>query len=142
MTGLNLRRHVEFRRPDHFRRAAGWLAFRGPCRIVNARMSAARHQFVIGRMKFDLVTPVAARIEGTQLGRVLVGDTPARRHRRRAPMLAELRQLLAGRSPAIGRERINERPVQCKQIDLLERRRLVEHLVGRERCLDHRRFPC
>ena len=47
-------------------------------------------------------------------------------------MLAELGQFLLGRSAAIGRDRFRQRPVDREQIDVLERRRLVEHFVGRE----------
>ena len=57
-------------------------------------------------MKLDLVAAVAAGIEGAQLRRVLVGDAPARGHRGRAPMLAELGQFLLRRGAAIGRHRL------------------------------------
>ena len=99
---------------------------------MNAGVRAARHHFVIGRVKLDLVAPVAAGIEGTQFWRVLVGDAAARRHGRRAPVLTELGKFLLGVSPAIGRDRFDQRPVDREQIDILERRRLVEHFVGRE----------
>ena len=90
MTGLDLRCHIEFRRPHHFRRSAGRLAFGGPSGIVNAGMRAARHQFMIRRMEFDFVALVAPRIERAQLGRILVGDTAAGRHRGGTPVLAKL----------------------------------------------------
>ena len=141
MTGLDLRSHVEFRRPHHFGRAAGGLAVHGPGRIVDAGVRAARHHFVIGRVKLDLVAPVAAGIEGAQFWRVLVGDAAPRRHGRRTPVLTELGKFLFGGSPAIGRDRFDQRPVDREQIDILERRRLVEHFVGREWGLGHGLLP-
>ena len=81
-------------------------------------------------MKLDLVAPVAAGIEGPQFWRVLVGDAAPRRHRGRAPVLAEFGQFLLRRRAAIGRDRLDQRPVEREQIDILERRRLVEHFVG------------
>ena len=140
MPGLDLRRHVEFCRAHHFGSAAGGLAVRRPGRVVHAGMGAARHQFVIGGMKLDLVAPVAAGIEGPQFWRVLVGDAAARRHRGRSPVLAEFGQFLRGRRPAIGRDRFHQRPVRRVQIDVLERRRLVEHFMGRECGLRHGRL--
>ena len=93
-------------------------------------MGDVRHQFVIGRMKLDLVAPVAARIEGAQFWGVLVGDTAARGHRRRTPVLAEFQQFFLRRRAAIGRHRFHQWPVQREQVDVLERRRLVEDFVG------------
>ena len=139
MAGLDLGSDVEFRRAHDFGGVSGRLALGGPGRIVQAGMGAVRHQLVIGRMKLDFVAPVAAGVERPQFWRVLVGDAPPRRHRRRTPMLAELGQFLCGRSAAIGRNRIYQAAVQRKQIDVLERRRLVEHLVGRECGLRHGR---
>ena len=49
-------------------------------------------------------------------------------------MLAELRQLALCRSAAIGGDRLDQRPVDRIEIDIFERRRLVEDLVGRK-CL-------
>ena len=83
-------------------------------------------------MKLDLVAAVAAGIEGPQLWRVLVGDAAPRRHRRRTPMLAEFGQFVLRRRAAIGGDRFDQRPVEREQIDVLERRRLVEDFVGRE----------
>ena len=131
MPGLDPCCHIEFRGAHHFGRPAGWFALRGPGRIVHAGMGAVRHQFMIGRMKLDFVAPVAAGIEGPQFRRVLVGEPAPLGHRGRTPMLAEFGQFLLRRSPAIGRDRIRQRPVEREQIDVLERRRLVEHLVGR-----------
>jgi hypothetical protein len=82
-------------------------------------------------MKLDFVAPVAARIERAQPGRVLVGEAAPRRHRRRAPMLPELGQFLFVSRTAIGRDCLHQRLVEPEQIDVLERRRLVQHLMGR-----------
>ncbi len=130
MTGLDLRRHIEFRGAHDFGGAAGGLALGVPGRIVHAGMGAVRHQLVIGRVKLDFVAPVAARIERPQFWRIFVGDAAPRRHRGRTPMLPELRQFLLRRSAAVGRDRLREWLIQCEQIDVFERRRLVEHLVG------------
>ena len=119
MSGFDLGGHVEFRGAYHFGRAAGRLALRVPGRIVNAGVGAVGHQFVIGRMKLDLVTPVAAGIESPQLGRVLVGEPAPCRHRRRTPMLPEARLVPVPPTPrhwpppprpAAGRARTGRRP--------------------------------
>ena len=89
---------------------------------MHAGMRTVRHQFVIGGMKLDLVAAVAAGIESAQLRRVLVGNAAAFRHRRGAPMLAELRQLALCRSAAIGGDRLDQRPVDRIEIDIFERR--------------------
>jgi hypothetical protein len=96
-----------------------------------------RHQFVIRGVKLDLVAAIAFGIEGAQFRRVLVGNAAALRHRRRAPMPAELRQLVPRRSAAIRGDRLDQRLVGRIEIDIFERRRLVEDLVGRKCCLAH-----
>ena len=132
MTGLDLGGHIELRGTHHFGGTSRRLAQDGPGRIVQAGVGAACHQLVIGRVKLDFVAPDAAGIERPQFGRVLVGDAAPCRHDSRTPLLPELGQFLIRRSAAVGRHRIRQRPVQRKQIDVFERRRLVEHLVGRE----------
>jgi hypothetical protein len=47
-------------------------------------------------------------------------------------VLAELGQFLFRRGAAIGRDRLYQRPVQLEQINVFERRRLVENFVGCE----------
>ncbi len=89
-------------------------------------MGAVRHQFVIGRMKLNLIAAEAARIIGFQLRRILIGNAAALGHRRRAPMPAEIGKLRFGRFSAIHRNGFRERAVEREQIDILERRRLVE----------------
>src|SRR5207248_1856706 len=93
-------------------------------------MSAPRHQFVIGRMKLDLVAAVAPGIEAPQLWRVLIRSAAARGHRSRPPVLAELREFLRRGGCAVGGNRFRKRRVEREQIDVLERRRLVEDFVG------------
>jgi hypothetical protein len=83
-------------------------------------------------VKLDLVATVASGIEGAQFWRVLVGDAAPRRHGRRTPVLPELGKFLFRGSAAIGGDGILERLVHCEQVDVFERRRLVEHFVGRE----------
>jgi hypothetical protein len=131
MTGLDLGCHIELCRAHDFGRTAGRLAFRVPGRVVHAGVRTARHQLVIGGMKLDFVAAIASGIERPQLWRVLVGDAAPRRHRCRTPVLPELGQFRVRRSAAIGRDRLRQRPVQREQIDVFERRRLVEYLVGR-----------
>jgi hypothetical protein len=46
-------------------------------------------------------------------------------------MLAERRQLSLRRSSAIAGDRLDQRPVERKEIDIFEWRRLVEDLVRR-----------
>src|ERR1700716_33277 len=115
MTGLDLSCHVEFRRSQYFGSTSGGFAVRSPGRIVNAGMGAARHELVVGRMKFDLVASDAAGIEGPQFWGVLVGEAAPLRHRRRSPMLPELGQFLLRRSPAVGRDRLCQRLVDREQ---------------------------
>ena len=52
-------------------------------------------------------------------------------------MLAELGQFILRRSATIGGDRLDQRPVDHIEIDIFERRRLVEDLVGRKCCLAH-----
>jgi hypothetical protein len=81
-------------------------------------------------MKLDLVPPIAARIEGPQFWRILVGDAAARSHRSRAPVLAELGQFLFRRRAAVGRDGVRQGPIHREQVDVLEGRRLVEYFMG------------
>src|SRR3954453_7295992 len=92
-------------------------------------MRTVRHQLVIGGMELDLVTTVAAGIEYPQFRRVFVREASPRRHRCRSPMPAEIGQFAPRQSAAVGSNRVGERRVQRKQIDILERRRLIEYLV-------------
>jgi hypothetical protein len=52
-------------------------------------MGAVRHQFVIGRVKLDLIPPVAPGIEDAQFRRIFIGEPPAFGHGGRAPVPAE-----------------------------------------------------
>ena len=132
MSGLDPCCHVELRRAHDLGSAAGRPAVGGPCRIVHPGMGAARHQFVIGRMKLDFVAPVAPGIERPQFWRVLVGEPSPLGHGGRTPVLAELGQFSMRGGPAIGGDRVRKRAVQREQIDIRKWRRLVEHLMGRE----------
>ncbi|MEY9296029.1 hypothetical protein ABIF24_000660 [Bradyrhizobium elkanii] len=100
-------------------------------------MCGVRHQLMIGRMKLDLVAAIAPGIEQTQLRRVLVGNAAALRHGSGSPMLAEIGQLSRCRRPAIGGNRRGERRIHREQVDIFERRRLVEDVVGGKRSLRH-----
>ncbi len=131
--GLDLGGHEEFRGPDHLGAIAGQGALGRPGRIVQAGMRAVRHQLMIGRMEFDLVAPKPLGIEQPQLRRVLIRDTAALRHRRRAPMTTEGGEIIARHRACGHLHRVHQRPVQREQVDVLERRRLVEDIVGGKR---------
>jgi hypothetical protein len=133
MPGLDLGRHVEFRRARDLGCAARRLAQRIPGRIVDTGVGGVRHQLVIGRVKLDLIAAKAARVKSPQFWRIFVGDAAPRRHCRRAPMAAEFRQFGMRRAALIHGYRLDQRPIQREQIDILERRRLVEYLMGRRR---------
>ncbi len=140
--GLDLRGDKEFRAAHDFGCAARGIAVFIPCRIVNAGVGTVRHQLVIGRMEFDLVAAKAARIEGLQFRRVLVGDAAALRHRRGAPMPAEVGKFRCCRLPAIDRHGLRERAVEGEQVNVLKWRRLVKDIgrCGQGR-LSHESFP-
>ena len=91
MAGLDLGGDIEFRGAHHLGGTAGGLAVERPGRIVQAGVGAARHQFVIGGMKLDLVEPETFGIEDPQFRRVFVGEAATRRHFGRTPMAAEFR---------------------------------------------------
>src|SRR6516162_1145169 len=104
-------------------------------------MSRTRHQLVIGGVEFDLVAPIAAGIEGAKLWDVLVASASSRRHFRRAPMPAEIGELLLRRSAAKSRDRLDQGSVDGIEVDIFKRRRLVEDLVGGKGGSGHGRSP-
>ena len=105
-------------------------------------MGAVRHQFMISRMEFHFVAAKAARIESLQLRRIFVGDTATLRHRSRTPVPAKIGKFLPCTLPAIRRYGFDKRRIKREQIDILERRRLIEN-VGRwgEQRMRHRVVP-
>ena len=132
MSGLDLRSHVEFCRAHHFRRrTARGFALGRPGRIVDAGMGAVRHQFMIGRMEFDLVAPVPRASNSRSFG----GFSLARRPRAAIaadPNACRTPTFRRGCGSAVRSHRLRQRTVQREQIDVLERRRLIEDLVRPE----------
>src|SRR5438045_9344999 len=100
-------------------------------------MCAAPSKYVRAGMKLDLVASVAPRIEAPQLWRVLIRNPAARGHCGRPPVLAEFREFLRRGGSAVAGNRFRERRIKREQVDILERRRLVEDFVGCECRLDH-----
>ena len=132
MTGLDLRCHIEFRGAHHFGSAAGRLALRGPGRIVDRRHARCAPS---ARDRPDETRPRRAGCRAHRRSAALGVFSLARRPR--SAIAAEPQccpnsdKFLFRRCPAIGRDRVRQRPVEREQIDVFERRRLVEHFMGR-----------
>ncbi len=90
MSGLDLRRHVEARGAQHFRRRRGALSGLGPGRGVQSGGDARGHEIVIGRMKLDGVGAIALGVESVKLRRVLIGLPRQREPFRRSPTLGRM----------------------------------------------------
>ena len=131
--GLDLRRHEIARRRARPRTALGAHPRRRiPGRGMEARLHALRHERVIGRMELDHVDPEAVGVEASS------GSAGSRWRGGRASNIAavpqrraERRQRRSHRHRAIGRESAREAGRSLVvQVDVDERRRLVEDLVG------------
>ena len=92
----------------------------------------AAHQLVPGGMERDLVDPVAEAVVAAQHRRVLVGLLAEPEGRGLAEPGAEPREPGLAPVAALARHRLAQRRVLLEQIVVLERRRLVQDLVGGE----------
>ena len=125
------RAHVGGRARDVGARLVG-----APRQRVQLLLHPGAHERVPRGVELDLVAAVAEAIVGVQHGRVLVGlDAPA--HRLAAPERARGAQALARPSAALALERLLQRGVVLEQVAALQRRDLVEDLVGRGRRREH-----
>ena len=101
-----------------------------PGRGVQAVADADPHQLVPGGVELDLVDAVAVAVVGAQLGLVLVGlGAPADRLPRAADR-AQLARFALGPLGALAPQRLDQRPVGVEGVVVLQRRGLVEDLVG------------
>ena len=121
---LGLGREIE---PHGARRDRARLVAAVVRRGVDAVADALGHHGVIGGMELDQVQPVALAVHEVELGRVLVGDAAEIERGRRTVVLAaggQVREVEPGT-----RRGIRQRPVGAEQVDIAERRRLVERGV-------------
>jgi hypothetical protein len=127
MATLGLRREIEADRARrHRRRKVAAVMRRG----VDAVADALLHQGVIGGVELHQVETVALAVHGAQLRRILVGNPAEVERVGRAVILAARRQAREIESRAPGC--IGQRPVGREQIDIAERRRLIERSVFEE----------
>jgi hypothetical protein len=124
VAALGLGREIE---PHRARRGRTRLVAAVVRRGMDAVADALGHHGVVGGMELDQVQPIALAIDEVELGRVLVGDAAEIERGRRTIILAAGRQV---REIEPGtRRRIGQRPIGTEQIDIAERRRLVERGV-------------
>ena len=123
--GLGLHRGHVHRRPRRVRR--GFLG--APRQRVQFPLHAQRHQFVPGRVELDLVQAVAIAVVGAQDRLVLIGQhAPAQRLGARQPPECDRAIVRPGATLAL--ERLDQRRVRREDVPVLQRRGLVEDLVG------------
>ena len=118
---------------QHEHRGAGDVGA-GPRLAPGQRVQAVAdpdpHQLVPGAVELDLVDAVAVAVVGAQLGLVLVRlEAPADRLARAADR-AQLAGAVLGPLGALAAQRLDQRPVGVEGVVVLQRRRLVEDLVG------------
>jgi hypothetical protein len=143
VAGLDLRRHVEPRRPRH-RAHAGFLVEHVPDRAVQAGSDAPPHQRMPRRVEVDLVDAIAVRVEASERRREDVGDAAKLEGLRRPPLGAELDHLVHDGLRYAFHQRAKNR-IALEKVKAGERRRLVEDLVRicwrNQKPPPHRRLP-
>ena len=97
---------------------------------MDAPADALRHQRVIGGMELDEVDAVALAVHRAELGRVLVRDPPEIERLGRAVIPAAGGKRL--QVEPVAHRRLGERLIGTEQIDIAERRRLIERGVLEE----------
>ncbi len=102
----------------------------GPGRGMQAFPRRHVHQLVIGRMVIDLVHPVAVAVVGLELRLVGVGLVAPLDHLRAGGLETVAVQLLDAALAAFAQHRVVERGVAPEGVVILQRRGLVEHLMG------------
>ncbi len=126
VTGLDLVPGDHLGRPGHVRPRTRV----GPRRGVQAAPDGRAHELVVCGVVVDHVDAVPETVVGTQLGTVHVGQSAELEGVRLAGEGTE--RVKVARSPgrAFPARRIGQRPVGGEQVVTLERRRLIEHLMG------------
>ncbi|MNY10243.1 hypothetical protein D3C86_1432060 [compost metagenome] len=93
-------------------------------------LQSERHQLMIGGMKGHLVDAAAVAVVGVQHRRHAVGLHAPVDDLGRAAAGAQGGQPRLMLRPAAAAHGVQQRPVAGEQVDVLQRRRLVGHLVG------------
>ena len=105
----------------------------GPLLRPGQRVQSVRdgdvHQLVPGGVELHLVDAVAVAVVGAQLGRVLV-RLPAPLDRLAAGDLAHRADLRLGPAATLAVQRLDQRAVLLEDVVRLQRRDLVDHLMG------------
>ena len=132
MPGLDLCRHVEARGAQDLRRCLGGRGRRRrvsvPGRGGEALGDARAHEIVIGRVELDGVAAEPLSVERLELRRVRVGLPSQFEHGGRAEAAAKGGQRRVG--AAVMRNRVLQRLVAAKEVNVLVRRRLVRKVGG------------
>ncbi len=102
----------------------------GPGRGVQAFPRRHVHQLVVRRMVIDLVHPVAIAVVGLELRLVGVGLVAPLDHLRAGGLETIAVQLLDALFAALAQHRVVEGGVAPESVVVLQRCRLVEHLMG------------
>src|SRR5262249_25450354 len=92
-----------------------------PCDRMNAGLDARTHQFMIRRMKIDLVDALTETVEGFQYRRESVRRFAVLQHRCRSHRSAEFTDSFGGPSRAFALHTGNQRSVELEQIDVFQR---------------------
>ena len=124
--GVGAAPDVEARGPRHVR--AGALI--PPRRGVQAVPDRDGHQLMPGRVELHLVDAMAKAVVGPQHRRLLVRLTAPLLRLGRAGQAAELAEAVLGPARALAAQRVEHRGIRGDVVPG-QRRRLVEHLVGR-----------
>ncbi len=90
------------------------------------------HQLVIGRMKRHLVDPAAIAVVGVQHRRDAIGLHAPVDHLGRSAATAQIAQPLDMPASAPMAHRVMQSPVAREEVDVLQRRNLIGHLMGVE----------
>ncbi|KAF1858516.1 hypothetical protein Lal_00015033 [Lupinus albus] len=105
---------------------------RFPRQRVGPVFDQQAHQLVPRGVELDLVHAVAAAVEVHETRREFVGQAAQVEHAGCAQRTSEPVQVVAGPAGPFARDAFAQRRVAGEQVDVTERRRLVENLVGIE----------
>ena len=106
----------------------------GPRKGVDAEPDAGAHQLVPGGVELDLVDAVSEAVMGNERGLVLVRLAAPFTGLRGAGERADLRDPVLGPVAALAPKRLDENAVRLEDVVVLERRGLVQNLVGGVGC--------
>ncbi len=105
------------------------VAVRPPRQRVDLALHGAPQQPVPARVVVDLVDPVAVAVVRPQPGRVALGAAAVLLRLRRARDDAAVAHAVHGPAGALALQPLGEREVGAEEVDVLERRRLVDDVV-------------